>query len=180
MNNVKNQDITAPHLARNLANFAIDRTDLKELLGTLPREHGLNLTTVEYELGILKILSVGWGISFYMPASDKHKATVSRGFWETIREISQNISTLTETATGKQIDYFAILKERLDLYLDQMQSAPESTTDPTAVIGPMFAGSCKAPDNAAAILTGTKMFALTLGSVREYLNSVNIQDVKLN
>ncbi|WP_022669104.1 hypothetical protein [Desulfospira joergensenii] len=180
MNSIENKKITHQDLAKNLASFAIDRKDLKEILAALPRDHGLNLTAIEYELGILKILSVGWGISFYMAASDKSKAPVSRSFWEIIREISQNISTLTETTTGKQIDYFAILKERLDTYLEKMQANPNQATDPTAVIGPMFADACGCSGNAIAILTGTKMFTLTLGSVKEYLNAVKVEDIKFN
>ena len=80
MNASKNETPTFPEdgisveeLARNLASSAIDRGDLKEIIGALPSENALNLTTVEYELGILKILSVGWGIAFYMAATDKNK-----------------------------------------------------------------------------------------------------------
>ena len=180
MNSIANKKITAQDLAKNLATFAIDRTDLKKILAVLPQDNQLNKVTVEYELGILKILSVGWGISFFMPASDKNKAPVSQSFWEIIREISQNISTLTETTTGKKIDYFGILKERLDTYLEKMQTNPDQATDPTAIIGPMFAEACGCSGNAIAILTGTKMFTLTLGSVKEYLNAVTLADIKFN
>ena len=180
MNSIENKKITAQDLAKNLATFAIDRTDLKALLSALPQDHGLNKTAIEYELGILKILSVGWGLSFFMAASDKNKAPVSQSFWEIIREISQNISTLTETTTGKQINYFGILKERLDTYLEKMQVNSRQTTDPTNIIGPMFADACGCSGNAIAILTGTKMFTLTLGAVKEYLHAVTIEDIKFN
>ncbi|MCP4722569.1 MAG: hypothetical protein GY860_24195, partial [Desulfobacteraceae bacterium] len=50
----KKEPLTVQKLAQNLASFAIDRTDLKELLSALPAENSLNITTIEYELGILK------------------------------------------------------------------------------------------------------------------------------
>ncbi len=172
--------ISVEKLAQNLAGFAIDRTDLKELMAAIPEENTLNMTTVEYELGILKILSVGWGIAFYMAATDKNKAPLTEAYWETIREISQNISVLTETTTGNRIDYFNILKERLDIYVGQMQSNPTRASEPTAVMGPVFARACKSPDDPMAILTGTKMFTLTLGAVKEYLAAVNIEDITIH
>ncbi len=174
------EKISVEQLARNLASFAIDRKDLGELLAALPRENKLNMTTVEYELGILKILSVGWGIAFYMAATDKNKAPLTETYWEMIREISQNISTLTETTTGTQIDYFNILKERLESYVGQMQTNPNQASEPTAVIGPIFAQICNSPDDPMAILTGTKMFTLTLGAVKEYLTAVNLEDITLH
>jgi hypothetical protein len=172
--------LTVEETARNLAAFAVDRTDLKTILQSLPPESGLNRVTLEYELGILKILAVGWGISFFMPVSDKNKPILSDAFWQMIQEFSQNISTLTETTTGQPIDYFKILKERLDTYVEQMKHTAEDTIDPSAVMGPAFARICGLPDNAVAMLTGSKMFALTLGGVREYLTAVTIKPVKLN
>jgi hypothetical protein len=169
--------LTVPEIARNLAAFAIDRADLKEILAALPKETQLNLTTIEYELGILKILSVGWGISFFMAAGDKNKTPLSESFWHMIKEISENISTLTETTTGHQIDYFKILKERLDVYLEHLQANPQGATDPAAVMGPAFARACGCPDNAIAVLTGSKMFSLTLGAVKEYLDAVTVKDI---
>lgn len=180
MNDTPPQQLTVQEIAQNLSAFAIDRTDLKELMAALPQGTSLNLTAVEYELGILKILSVGWGISFFMPASDKNKAPLSETYWQMVREISQNISTLTETTTGHRIDYFNILKDRLDTYVRQMQANPGGTTDPAAIMGPVFAQACGSPEDPVAILTGSKMFSLTLGAIKEYLAAITIQDVKLN
>ncbi len=172
--------LSVKKLAQNLAGFAIDRTDLKEVMAALPRENNLNMTTLEYELGILKILSVGWGIAFYMAATDKNKAPLTNAYWEMIREISQNISTLTETTTGNRIDYFNILKDRLNSFVARMENNPSGATEPTAVMGPAFAEACGCPDDPMAILTGTKMFTLTLGSVKEYLTAVHIEDVTIH
>jgi hypothetical protein len=172
--------LTAEETARNLAAFAVDRTDLKTILKSLPRESGLNLVSLEYELGILKILTVGWGISFFMPVSNQNKKVLSDTFWQMIREFSQNISALTETTTGQPIDYFAILKERLDSYVLQMKNTDQDTSDPSAVMGPAFSRACGLPDNPVAMLTGSRMFSLTLGGVKEYLAAVTITSVELN
>ncbi len=175
-----NQPLTPEKLAQNLATFAIDRTDLKELLAAIPADSAVNKTTIEYELQLLKILSVGWAISFFMPATDKNKGVVSELFWESIQEISKNISNLTQTTTGQDIDYFEIIKERLNTYLAVMQKNPEETQNPAAVMGPAFADICSCTGDAVAILTGTKMFTLTLGAVKEYLNTVRVDNIKLN
>ncbi|MFO7910905.1 MAG: hypothetical protein R6V15_01955, partial [Desulfotignum sp.] len=81
MTKPEQQHLSIQETAQNLAPFAIDRPDLKEMLAALPEDAGLNLTTIEYELGILKILSAGWGISFFMPAGDKNKTPLSESFW---------------------------------------------------------------------------------------------------
>jgi hypothetical protein len=174
------QHLTVEETARNLAGFAVDRTDLKQIMTSLPGEAGLNLTAIEYELGILKILAVGWGISFFMPVSDKNKPLLADSFWQMIREFSQNISFLTETATGQPVNYFEILKKRLTTYVSHMQTGQDHAVDPAAVMGPAFATACGSPDNAIAILSGSKMFSLTLGAVKEYLAAVTIKPVTLN
>ncbi|OGR14808.1 MAG: hypothetical protein A2277_07490 [Desulfobacterales bacterium RIFOXYA12_FULL_46_15] len=180
MGQEKIESLSVDKMARDLSAFAIDRTDLKELLSLIPADSNLNMTTIEYELQLLKILSVGWALSFFMPQTDKSKGLLTRIFWENIREISGNISTLTQTTTGKFVDYFGILKERLNTYLEALQKTPETSQNPAVIIGPVFASACFSDNNPAVILTGTKMFALTLGAVKDYLNAVKIDDIKLN
>ncbi len=172
--------LTIEQIAENLAAFAIDRADLKTLMASLPKDHTIDLTRLEYELAILKILSVGWGLAFFMAATDPNKAPLTQTFWEQIRQISNNVSTLTETTTGTRIDYFAILKERLDTFVQQMQENAAADADPTAVMGPVFARACNAAEDPLVILCGTKMFALTLGAVKEYLAAVTIKDVTIH
>ena len=167
------QPITIEAFAENLATFAVNRDDLKELLAALPATENISMTTVEYELQILKILSVGWGISFYME-NNTHKATLTELFWQHIREFSKTISQLTETTTGQQVDYFNILKQRMDGYVDIMKQNGREGTEPSWIMGPAFADVCNCHDDAAVILTGTKMFTLTLGGIKEYLNAVEI------
>ncbi len=180
MTHAKKDHVSTQELAQNLATFAIDRADTKEILSTLPKNTKLNLNTLEYEIQILKILSVGWAISFFMPVTDKKKGPVTQIFWESIREVSNNVSTLTKTTTGQDINYFDILKERLNIYLARMQKNPEKTTNPVNVIGPSFAKACGNENDAVVILMGTKMFTQTLGAVKEYLNIKSTEDIKLN
>jgi hypothetical protein len=175
MDKDKKEHISVLKLAQDLATFAIDRTDLKQLLAAIPEKTDLNLTTIEYELQILKILSVGWAISFYMAVTNKNKTVLTHEFWEFIRELSQNISTLTQTTTGQDIDYFDILKLRLSKYVEIMEKRPEGTQHPANIMGPAFADICNHNNDAIAILTGTKMFTLTLGAVKEYLNAFEIE-----
>lgn len=180
MGQKRKERLSIDKMARDLSAFAVDRTDLKELLAAVPADAGLNMTTIEYELQLLKILSVGWAVSFLMPQADRNKGPLTQTFWENIREISGNISTLTRTTTGKSVDYFEILKDRLNTYLDAMQKNTEPSQNPAVLLGPVFASVCNSVDNPAAILTGTKMFTLTLEAVKEYLNAVKIDDIKLN
>ena len=180
MEHEKKEILTLQKLAQNLATFAIDRTDLKELLAAIPENSAPNLTAIEYELQILKILSVGWAISFFIPITNKNKSPLTRTFWELVREISKNISALTKTTTGLSIDYFEVLKERLNTYLEAMKGNSDETQNPAAIIGPVFARACKCESDTFAILTGTKIFTLTLGAVKEYLTDVKIDEIEFN
>ncbi len=173
MGQTKIEPLSVEQLGENLVTFAINRDDLKMLLTTVPETEKGHLTTIEYELQILKILSVGWGIAFYMSEGEKKKF-LTKIFWQHIQEIARNISTLTGTATGEQIDYFNILRNRLDDYLKVIQQNSDNVSDPSHIMGPAFADMCRCTDNSAVILVGTKMFTLTLGSVKEYLNAVEI------
>ncbi|MBF0301988.1 MAG: hypothetical protein HQK73_03030 [Desulfamplus sp.] len=173
MGQTKIEPLSLERLGENLAVFSINRDDLKMLLQAVPETEKIHLTTIEYELQILKILSVGWGIAFYMPEGE-HKQPLTLVFWQHIQEIAKNISNLTGTSTGQQIDYFTILRNRLDDYLKVIQRNSDNVSDPSHIMGPAFADICRCKDNAAVILVGIKMFTLTLGAVKEYLNAVEI------
>ena len=61
--------------AEVLFNYAIDRQDVKRLMENLAAEADIKRTSVEYELPILKIISVGWSLSYYLaggPQKDEH------------------------------------------------------------------------------------------------------------
>lgn len=173
--------LTINQFAENLATFALDREDIKALLAAMPDDQQINRTTVEYEIQILKILSVGWGISFYMPEGGV-KSELNSRFWEQIREFSSRLSQLTHTTTGRAVNYFNILKQRMDRYVAVMkqhqggEGQPDRVSDPAWIMGPAFAEACLCPDNAAVILTGTKMFTLTLGGIKAYIEAVELRE----
>jgi len=168
------EPITIYKFAENLATFAINRDDLKALLNAMPADESVDRNCVEYELQILKILSVGWGISFYMKEAPLKK-NLNQLFWNNIKDIAHNISQITATTTGQQVDYFAILKKRMDAYVAIMKQNTTEGTDPSWIMGPAFADTCQCHDDATVILTGTKLFTMTLGGIKEYLNAVDIE-----
>ena len=57
----------------DLFNYAVERDDIKWLMGQLPQEADVRPATVEYELQILKIVGVGWAISFYLERTPNRK-----------------------------------------------------------------------------------------------------------
>ncbi len=154
----------------DLFDFAIDRESLKAILDTLPEDAPLNKNKVEYELQILKIISVGWGISFCLE-DVTFKQQISEVFWKAVQEFSQSLSTATSLTSGQDIDYFTILKERLDMYVDALNKQPHAT-EPAVVIGPEFAKTCGNKDEVFTVMAGSRMFISTIGGVKEYLRSV--------
>ena len=156
-----------------LFNFAIDREDIKWLMERLPKEANIKRSTVEYELQILKIISVGWSISYYLE-NNPHKNELLELFWMAIYEFSQQLSTTTELMIGQDIDYFQILKERLDMYVDAMAQKPEAP-EPSTVIGPEFARTCGNEDDISTFMTGSKMFLSTIGQVKEYFETIKLR-----
>lgn len=57
---------TGHHAATDLFDFAVDREDTKALMARLPADTAANRVAVEYELQALRIISVGWSISYYL------------------------------------------------------------------------------------------------------------------
>jgi len=159
--------------SEDLISFAVDREDVKWLMAQLPEEAEIKRGTVEYELQILKIISVGWSISYYLENSPQ-KNQLLELYWNAVYEFSQSISTTTGLMIGHDIDYFQILKDRLDMYVDAMAKKPDAT-EPAAVIGPEFARNCGDVDDIFTIMTGTKMFIATIGGVKEYLESIMLK-----
>ena len=83
-------------------------------------------------------------------------------------KFNQFISSYKNGFAPKRIDYFQILNERLDMYvaaLTEKADAPE----PVVVIGPEFARICGNVDDVFTVMTGSRMFMATIGSVKEYL-----------
>ena len=109
----------------DLLDFAVDREDVKWLMDRLPEEADIKRVTVEYELQILKIIGVGWSLSYYLENSPPKTALLEK-YWEAINEFSQGISTTTEYMIGQNIDYFQILKDRLDMYVAALEKHPDA------------------------------------------------------
>lgn len=157
----------------DLLSFAIDREDVKWLMAQLPEEAEIKRGTVEYELQILKIISVGWSISYYLENSS-HKNQLLELYWNAVYELSQSISSTAGLMIDNDIDYFQILKDRLDMYVDAMAKKPDAT-EPAAVIGPEFARNYGDVDDTFTIMTGSKMFIATIGGVKEYFESIMLR-----
>lgn len=174
MNDTKKKKTVIDQAVEDLVSYAIEREDIKLLLAQLPPETEVKPTTVEYELQILKIVGVGWGISYSLQGTPKRKTTMMEMYWRSINEFSKQLSETTGLMIGQDIDYFEILKERLDLYVQAMEKDPEAT-DPAVLIGPVFAKTCGKEDDLFASMSGTKLFANIITRVRQYLETVKIR-----
>ncbi len=155
-----------------LFNYAVDREDIKWLMDYLPGDADIKRSTVEYELQVLKIVSIGWSISYFLENSSRKKPVVE-AYWQSIREYAQNLSNATGIVIGRDIDYFQVLKKRLDLYVTALSRNPEAP-EPATVIGPEFADICGNKDDMFTYMAGAKMFLATLSNVRKYLEAIKI------
>ncbi|MDL1969058.1 MAG: hypothetical protein LWW97_11115 [Deltaproteobacteria bacterium] len=173
MNEFFLEKVSIEKASEDLFDFAIDRSDIKLILQNLPEDIRINRVSVEYEIQLLKILAVGWSISFFLDESSLKKE-LSGLFWNAVQSFSQNISILSSSSTGKEVDYFNTLKERLDNYLTALNFIPDNS-DPLASIGPKFAELCGSKDNAHIMLSGSKTFNLSVGAVKNYLESIQIE-----
>jgi hypothetical protein len=150
-----------------LFQFAIDRGDMNAILDALPLTVPAKRASLEYEIQLLRIISVGWATAFFLDNSGL-KTTLGQNFWDRIRAFSTTLSASASLSMGADIDYFDILKQRLDFYIGALDAAGK-IPDPAVAIGPAFAESCGDKEDACAILAGSKMFSLTIAAVRAYL-----------
>jgi hypothetical protein len=65
MKNSEEEKTGVEKAGKDLFNFAVDREDVKVLVANLPEDAGIRGVTAECELQILKIISLGWSISYY-------------------------------------------------------------------------------------------------------------------
>jgi len=158
----------------DLFNFAIERDDVKWLMAQLSPSTKVKPATFEYELQILKIISVGWSISYLLSGTPKRKAVLQEFFWGAVNTFSKELSETTGLMIGQDIDYFEILKMRLNQYVQAMEENPQ-TPDPAAVIGPAFAGFCGHGDDIFTAMAGSKMFANATVRVRQYLEALKLR-----
>jgi len=157
----------------DLFHFAINRDDIKTLIAHLPAESSCKPETVEYELQVLKIISTGWAISFVMDNSPLRDRLAGL-FWELTYEFAQTLSQTTQLMTGRDIDYFQVLKDRLDMYVQALTDKNDGATEPAAIIGPEFARACGSIEDIFAVMTGSRMFLMTVASVQEYLQTLHL------
>ena len=173
MENSKEEKTGIEEAGTDLFNFAVDREDVKALMAHLPEEADIQRVTVEYELQILKIISVGWSISYYLEKGPQ-KTQLAEVYWQAVQKFAETISNSTGLMTGHEIDYFQILKDRLNMYLHALDENPY-LSQPVSVIGPEFARTCGNVDDAFTVLTGAKMFTAAIGSVKEYLEATKLR-----
>ena len=173
MENSENKKSKIERTGDDLFNFAIDREDLKWLMDRLPPEADVKRNTVEYELQILKIITVGWSISYYLTNSPQKNELLER-YWTAVNEFSRDLTTTLEYMIGQDIDYFQVLKKRLDMYVAAMAQHPDAS-EPSAVIGPEFSKACGNEDDIFTFMTGSKMFISTTSKVKQYLEAIKLR-----
>lgn len=173
---MSDSETALPDIARigeDLFQYAIDRVEMNIILDALPLEAPDQRATLEHEIQLLRIVSVGWAIAYFLVESP-WKTPLGSLFWENVRSFSSTLSTSASLTVGTDIDYFDILKQRLDHYVAALDAAG-SIPEPATAIGPAFAGVCGDKNDACAILAGSKMFFITLQAVREYLDQAVMQ-----
>ena len=173
MQNSENKKSEIERTGEDLFNFAIDREDVKWLMDRLPPEADVRRTTVEYELQILKIIGVGWSISYYL-TNHPQKNVLLELYWNAVNKFSRDLSTTMEYVIGQDIDYFQVLKDRLDTYVTALADNPDAS-EPATVIGPEFSKACGNEDDIFAFMTGSKMFISTTSKVKQYLEAIKLR-----
>ena len=170
-------DNTTPSLSasagEDLFNYAVGREDIKWLLDSVFRAEGTEANTVEYELQLLKIISVGWAIAYYLEDTPLRTEMLT-AYWGFVREFSATLSESAGLFTGQDINYFELVKQRLDTYLQAMGQA-EHGTEPVQVIGPVFGELCGNAEDPFASLVGSKLFTHALAQVHEYLTASELK-----
>ncbi len=166
------EETAAEKISEHLFNYAIARDELKQVLAAMPKEAEVSPVTMEYEIQLLKMLSVGWGISFFMGQHPEREQTAQM-FWNTVHHFCMGISEMTAAQTGKETDYFGILRQRVEIYVGALKAFSD-VSDPSVVIGPTFAKLCGSEEDIYTIATGKKIFSQAIGEVRQYLTSAQI------
>lgn len=152
-----------------LFNFAIDRRDVVDITARFPGLPDARRATMEHELQILKIISVGWSLSYCLPAGAlKEEMTVR--FWRAVEDFSKSLSSAAELFVCQDIDFFAAVRDRFDRYLGEMKRKVDAP-EPAVVIGPVFAECCGDEGDAHTVMAGARLFVGTVNEVRRYLGA---------
>jgi hypothetical protein len=173
MDDIKKNESKIEMVAEDLFNYAIDRRDVVNIIAPLPELLDSRRATLEHELQILKIISIGWSLSFYLNDSPL-KSELTARFWESIHEFSRNLSQTTELLIHQNIDFFQTVRERFDQYLGEMKKNTDAP-EPAVVIGPVFAGICGDAEDVHGVMAGSRMFINTVGEVKAYLQEARLR-----
>ena len=156
-----------------LFQFAIDRGDVSRLMDGLPVSSDVFRATVEHELQILRIISVGWSLSYYLPAGSL-KTELTTLFWQSLHEFSKDLALTTKFLIHQDIDFFTSVKNRFDEYLGEMKKKVDAP-EPAVVIGPEFARVCGDAENVHTVMAGSRMFIGTVSEVKTYLERLKLR-----
>jgi hypothetical protein len=96
---------------KDLFDFATDRDDVKWLLAQLSDQTRTKPSTVDYELQILKIVCVGWSISYFMSGTPKKKADLLELYWQAVNAFACDLSQTTDLMIGQDIDYLVSIQK---------------------------------------------------------------------
>lgn len=169
MTTIDDSQVDVAHTGEQLFQYAIHRDEMNLILDALPLGTPEKRAALEYEIQLLRIISVGWALAYFLAGSGL-KTPLGHQFWERVRDFSSALSTSASLTVGSEIDYFDILRQRLDQYIGALDAAGQ-IQDPAMAIGPAFADICGDRDDACAILAGSKMFSVTINAVREFLDN---------
>lgn len=157
----------------DLFNFAIDRRDVVDIMARLPGTSDSQRATLEHELQILKIISVGWSLSFYLEESPLKSELVAH-FWQLVHEFSISLSQTTELLIHQDVNFFETVRSRFDRYLGEMQKKTDAS-EPAVVIGPEFARICGDAQDVHGVMAGSRMFISTTIEVKSYLEEAKLR-----
>ncbi|MCF8051646.1 MAG: hypothetical protein K9L59_10450 [Desulfobacterales bacterium] len=164
--------INVAEAANRLLNISVNQNETRADIAALPPEEACSLIAVEYELQLLRIVATGWTIS-YTVEEERLRKTLSEAFWEGIRIYCSAVSAMTGPVLGKDCDYFSMIRQRVDQYVQAMSHFADAG-DPARVIGPTFAALCGCGQSAAVISLGRRVFTRCLARAQRFLHEVDI------
>ncbi len=156
----------------DLFNFAIDRRDVTAALERLPGQKAARKALVAHELQMLKIISVGWSLSYHLANSPIKQALMIR-YWELVREFSGQLDQTTALLVHRDISFFETVRARFNAYLEKMETTT-GAPEPAVVIGPVFAEHCGSAGEPHTVMAGARLFIGAVAQVRTYLENAGL------
>jgi hypothetical protein len=157
----------AKQLSHRLLNIAVNQRETKADLEGIETEVPVNWVAVEYEVQLMRIVTVGWAISYF---SDETSVPdrLAETFWEGVQVYCSAVSAMTEPVLGSGADYFATVRQRLDHYVRVMTHFADAA-DPVRIVGPTFAKLCGCEGSREVIDLGRRVFSRCLARVQKQL-----------